>query len=46
MIWFVCGLAAGVICGMWYFDDYLAKRHSDLHEELIKRITEKLERNK
>lgn len=46
MVWFVCGLIAGFICGMWYYDGYLEKHHSDLHEELAARIMEKLGKDK
>lgn len=46
MVWFVCGLIAGFIAGMWYYDDYMAKFHSDIHEELIARIMKRLGKDK
>lgn len=46
MVWFVCGLIAGFIAGLWYYNDYLAKYHSSLHDELVTRMREKLEKDK
>lgn len=46
MSWFVCGLIAGFIVGLWCYDNYLQKEHPEFYEKLVERIMEKLRRNK